>query len=140
MPLFAGRAKASVENNRKKCLQRRVPTSQCALETEKRSPPCVMRFTPSEPGRHQALMIDLEETASLPSAFDSAVESFGPVHILINNAGGPPGGPLLANGVPADFEAPFEAIFTQPTPSYNTPPRPWNRKDLEELSKSSRPR
>lgn len=57
-------------------------------------------------GRHQALMIDLEETASLPSAFDSAVESFGPVHILINNAGGPPGGPLLANDV-ADFEAPF---------------------------------
>ena len=57
-------------------------------------------------GRHQALMLDLEETDSLASAFDSAVETLGPVHILINNAGGPPGGPLLNNEV-ADFDAPF---------------------------------
>ena len=34
-------------------------------------------------GRHQALMLDLEDTESLPSAFASAVETFGPVHILI---------------------------------------------------------
>lgn len=57
-------------------------------------------------GRHQALMLDLEETDSLASAFDSAVETLGPVHILINNAGGPPGGPLMNNEV-ADFDAPF---------------------------------
>ena len=57
-------------------------------------------------GRHQALMLDLEETDSIASAFDSAVETLGPVHILINNAGGPPGGPLLNNEV-ADFDAPF---------------------------------
>jgi 3-oxoacyl-[acyl-carrier protein] reductase len=57
-------------------------------------------------GRHQALMLDLEETDGLASAFDSAVETLGPVHILINNAGGPPGGPLLDNEV-TDFEAPF---------------------------------
>jgi len=58
-------------------------------------------------GRHQALMLDLEDTESLPSAFASAVETFGPVHILINNAGGPPGGPLLNNEI-QDFEAPFK--------------------------------
>lgn len=58
-------------------------------------------------GRHQALMVDLEDTDSLPSAFASAVETFGPVHILINNAGGPPGGPLLNNEI-QDFEAPFK--------------------------------
>ncbi|MFZ8905943.1 MAG: SDR family NAD(P)-dependent oxidoreductase [Poseidonia sp.] len=58
-------------------------------------------------GRHQALMLDLEDTAVIASAFASAVETFGPVHILINNAGGPPGGPLLSNEV-EDFEAPFK--------------------------------
>jgi 3-oxoacyl-[acyl-carrier protein] reductase len=31
----------------------------------------------------------------------------GPVHVLINNAGGPPGGPLLGNSI-EDFEAPFK--------------------------------
>ena len=57
-------------------------------------------------GRFQALMLDLEETDSIESAFASAVETLGPVHILINNAGGPPGGPLLDNEV-GDFDAPF---------------------------------
>lgn len=57
-------------------------------------------------GRHQALVLDLEDVEAIPSAFASAVETLGPVHILINNAGGPPGGPLLANVVD-DFDAPF---------------------------------
>jgi 3-oxoacyl-[acyl-carrier protein] reductase len=57
-------------------------------------------------GRHQALMLDLEETEGLAGAFASAAETLGPVHILINNAGGPPGGPLLNNAV-QDFDAPF---------------------------------
>lgn len=57
-------------------------------------------------GRHQALVLDLEDIDAIPSAFASAVETLGPVHILINNAGGPPGGPLLANEV-NDFDAPF---------------------------------
>ena len=57
-------------------------------------------------GRHQALILDLEEVEVIASAFASAVETLGPVHILINNAGGPPGGPLLANEI-GDFDAPF---------------------------------
>jgi 3-oxoacyl-[acyl-carrier protein] reductase len=58
-------------------------------------------------GRHQAMMLDLEDTESIASAFASATQSLGPVHVLINNAGGPPGGPLLANNI-TDFEAPFK--------------------------------
>jgi len=58
-------------------------------------------------GRFQSLALDLEETENIGTAYASAVETFGPVHILINNAGGPPGGPLLDNEV-GDFQAPFQ--------------------------------
>ena len=105
MPLFAGRAKASVKATAKMLAKAGADITVCARNGEALTALCDTLHTLGT-GRHQALMIDLEETASLPSAFDSAVESFGPVHILINNAGGPPGGPLLANDV-ADFEAPF---------------------------------
>ena len=57
-------------------------------------------------GNHTALKLDLEDTENLASTVNSLVESSGPVHILINNAGGPPGGPLMNNSV-VDFEAPF---------------------------------
>ena len=57
-------------------------------------------------GRHQALVLDLEKTETINAVFDKAVSEFGPVHILINNAGGPPGGPLMNNAV-NDFDAPF---------------------------------
>jgi 3-oxoacyl-[acyl-carrier protein] reductase len=57
-------------------------------------------------GTHTALQLDLEDTENLTSAVHSLIESTGPVHILINNAGGPPGGPLMNNKV-GDFEAPF---------------------------------
>lgn len=58
-------------------------------------------------GVHQALALDLEDVDNIASAFASAMETLGPVHILINNAGGPPGGPLLNNTLD-DFEAPFK--------------------------------
>lgn len=57
-------------------------------------------------GKHTALKLDLEDTDNLASTVDALVESAGPVHILVNNAGGPPGGPLMNNSV-VDFEAPF---------------------------------
>ena len=57
-------------------------------------------------GNHTALKLDLEDTENLASTVNSLVESSGPIHILINNAGGPPGGPLMNNSV-VDFEAPF---------------------------------
>ncbi|HJM55400.1 MAG TPA: SDR family oxidoreductase [Poseidonia sp.] len=58
-------------------------------------------------GHHQALVMDLEDTANLAATANSLVDVSGPVHILINNAGGPPGGPLMNNEV-VDFEGPFK--------------------------------
>ncbi|MBT60968.1 MAG: short-chain dehydrogenase [Euryarchaeota archaeon] len=58
-------------------------------------------------GKHSALALDLEDTASLDASIESLIESRGPIHVLINNAGGPPGGPLIENQVD-DFEAPFK--------------------------------
>ena len=51
---------------------------------------------------HSSIVLDLEDTG----AVREAVAEIGQVHILINNAGGPPGGPLLDDEV-EDFEGPF---------------------------------
>ena len=58
-------------------------------------------------GEHIPLVLDLEDTASIQPAIHALLAQRGPVHILVNNAGGPPGGPLLNNSV-EDFEAPFK--------------------------------
>jgi len=52
---------------------------------------------------HKAVELDLEDTGAVVEA----VSGLGAVHILVNNSGGPPGGPLLENEV-ADFEGPFK--------------------------------
>lgn len=51
--------------------------------------------------RHSALATDLEDTAGLSEQLEGINR---PVHILVNNAGGPPGGPIL--------DAPTEAFRT----------------------------
>ena len=43
----------------------------------------------------RALVADLDDHAGLQGAVDGVVEDVGPVHILLNNTGGPPSGPLL---------------------------------------------
>ncbi len=58
-------------------------------------------------GDHALLVLDLEHTEEIHEAAQKLLETRGPVHILINNAGGPPGGPLMNNEV-QDFEAPFK--------------------------------
>ena len=58
-------------------------------------------------GNHQVCIIDLEDTQSLGSKVQSIIAGNGPIHILVNNAGGPPGGPLIDNEI-EDFEAPFK--------------------------------
>ena len=45
-------------------------------------------------GDHQILVLDLEDTVSLEGRIQPILDQ-GPIHILVNNAGGPPGGPLL---------------------------------------------
>lgn len=51
---------------------------------------------------HTGISLDLEDK----KAIDNFISTIGECHILINNAAGPPGGPLLDNEV-EDFEAPF---------------------------------
>ncbi len=51
---------------------------------------------------HKAIELDLEDL----DAVEDVVSGLGTVHILVNNSGGPPGGPLLENELD-DFEGPF---------------------------------
>jgi 3-oxoacyl-[acyl-carrier protein] reductase len=55
---------------------------------------------------HIILTLDLENIPLLESKIKELIKQ-QPIHILINNSGGPPGGPLLSNTID-DFEAPFK--------------------------------
>ena len=57
-------------------------------------------------GRVVIKSFDLEDLSMIDRLIDEVLTDFGPVHILVNNSGGPPGGPLLSNSV-EDFHAPF---------------------------------
>ena len=57
-------------------------------------------------GRVVIKSIDLEDLSMIDRLIDEVLTDLGPVHILVNNSGGPPGGPLLSNSV-QDFHAPF---------------------------------
>ena len=46
------------------------------------------------PGPHTAMALDLEDLEAVSTAVESLL-SDGPVHILVNNAGGPPGLSLI---------------------------------------------
>lgn len=46
-----------------------------------------------------ALVVDLDHRAGIEPAVRAHLDAHGPVHVLVNNAGGPPGGPLLEAGV-----------------------------------------
>ena len=58
------------------------------------------------PGPHAAMALDLEDLEAVSTAVESLL-SDGPVHILVNNAGGPPGGALIDADVD-EFLAPFQ--------------------------------
>ena len=57
-------------------------------------------------GSHSAIQLDLENQDDITSEIESLLANKGPVHILVNNAGGPPGGPLIQNTLD-EFDAPF---------------------------------
>ncbi len=63
------------------------------------------RSAPEIPGI-KSIKIDLEDLDSIEGII-SKILDLGPVHILVNNAGGPPGGPLLSTDSEA-FYAPFK--------------------------------
>ena len=54
---------------------------------------------------HSKLILDLEDIATLEHKIFELTKK-QKIHILVNNAGGPPGGPLLSNKID-DFDAPF---------------------------------
>lgn len=56
-------------------------------------------------GKHQILVLDLEDTGSLAGRIQPILDQ-GPIHILVNNSGGPPGGPLL-NASVEELAQPF---------------------------------
>ncbi len=62
---------------------------------------------PGGPERHAGIAADLGQTEALGRVIDTAAAG-GPVHILVNNSGGPPAGPAL--GAEADA---FTAAFGQ---------------------------
>ena len=59
------------------------------------------RSAPEIPGA-RSISLDLEDAAAIEKTI-SGILVAGPIHILVNNAAGPPGGPLLDNDI-ADFE------------------------------------
>ncbi|MHA6204214.1 SDR family oxidoreductase [Dyella soli] len=68
----------------------------------------VAEALPHRPGQqHRWLAVDMQDTDKLQGALADVVAG-GPVHILINNTGGPPGGPAHA----AEADA-FAAAFRQ---------------------------
>tara|TARA_Y100001968_G_scaffold209876_1_gene192985 strand:+ start:181 stop:942 length:762 start_codon:yes stop_codon:yes gene_type:complete len=54
----------------------------------------------------RSISLDLEDIEAIEKTV-SGILVAGPIHILVNNAAGPPGGPLLDNSL-EDFEAPFK--------------------------------
>lgn len=56
-------------------------------------------------GKHRILVLDLEDTGSLAGRIQPILDQ-GPIHILVNNSGGPPGGPLL-NASVEELAQPF---------------------------------
>ena len=46
-------------------------------------------------GAARALVADLDDRPALAKSVDSLLADHGPVHVLVNNTGGPPSGPLL---------------------------------------------
>jgi 3-oxoacyl-[acyl-carrier protein] reductase len=62
---------------------------------------------------HEAWVVDLSDSSSASASLAAMVEKTGPVHILINNTGGPPAGRVVDLGVEA-FRAGFESLLATP--------------------------
>tara|TARA_B110000495_G_C22969082_1_gene568624 strand:+ start:380 stop:1189 length:810 start_codon:yes stop_codon:yes gene_type:complete len=56
---------------------------------------------------HMSLILDLENIELVKGRVAKLLDEIGEIQILINNSGGPPGGPLMKNKI-EDFEGPFK--------------------------------
>jgi 3-oxoacyl-[acyl-carrier protein] reductase len=72
---------------------------------ESRLTQVVKSLPAAESGAHQALALDLTDGGALSERIRS-VAAEGPVHIVVNNSGGPAAGPAL-EGDPSDYVAAF---------------------------------
>ncbi|MBS1784697.1 MAG: SDR family oxidoreductase [Acidobacteria bacterium] len=60
-----------------------------------------------------ALQGDLEDREALKPRVEAHLQAHGPIHILVNNAGGPPGGPIL-DAKEQDFLLAFGRLLMAP--------------------------
>lgn len=58
--------------------------------------------------QHAYLVHDFSEPAGLDAKVRAEIDAHGAIHVLLNNTGGPPGGPILGAELPA-FQAAFAA-------------------------------
>ncbi len=63
---------------------------------EERLKQCVSDLPKTEAQCHGYIVADYSQPEVLQKEITGFVQKFGPVHILINNTGGPPGGPISA--------------------------------------------
>lgn len=68
----------------------------------------VAKLDTSKGQQHRYIVADFMDTDDVQKKITAHVEAHGPVHILVNNTGGPPAGPALASSVHD-----YAAIFTQ---------------------------
>ncbi len=61
---------------------------------------------PSKGQVHDYIVADFSQPENLRQKVDSYIKEKGPVHILVNNTGGPPGGPIT-NATSAEFLSAF---------------------------------
>lgn len=61
---------------------------------------------PNSGQKHDYIVADFSEPEILRQKVDSYIKNNGPIHILVNNTGGPPGGPIT-NSTSAEFLSAF---------------------------------
>ena len=83
-----------------------------ARSAEKLNALCEALRSAGAPEAH-ALVADLEDREALKRSVEAHLQAFGPIHILVNNAGGPPGGPILDSSE-ADFLQAFGRLLMAP--------------------------
>ena len=59
-------------------------------------------------GKHNFIVADFDNPDQLKKNVEAFIQSSGPIHILVNNTGGPPGGPIV-NAKPEEFTKAFSS-------------------------------
>ena len=65
-----------------------------AARTEAKLIAALSELSTDEGQKHNFVVIDMDKPETVKQAIEQVISQYGTVHILINNAGGPPGGPI----------------------------------------------